>query len=92
MYGKNSINNSFLSQAIQCFGRELDLSTKGKQVNAYQELVFERFFTWTDHQYSHGKTLDDLIDHFRCEECVRFRDNVQFINNSIKLSLKMGRV
>ncbi len=75
-----------------CFGRELDLSTKGKQVNAYQHLMFERFLTWTDHQYSRGKTLDDLIDHFRCDECVRCRDNVQFVKNSIKLSLKMGCV
>lgn len=75
-----------------CFGVEFDLSTKGNQVRAYQHLMFERFLIWTEHQYSQGKTLDDLIDRFRGEECVRCRDNIQFVKNSVKLSLKMGCV
>ena len=75
-----------------CFGREIDLSTKGKQVRAYQHVMFERFLIWTDHQYFRGNTIDDLIDHFRGEECVRRGNNVQFIKNSVKLSLKMGCV
>ncbi len=76
----------------KCFGCEFDLSTKGKQVRAYQHLMFERFLVWTDHQYSQGKTLDDLIDRFRGEECVRRGYNVQFVKNNVKLSLKMGCV
>ena len=75
-----------------CFGVEFDLSTKGNQVRAYQHLMFERFLIWTEHQYSQGNTLDDLIDRFRGEEYVRCRDNIQFVKNSVKLSLKMGCV
>jgi len=75
-----------------CFGSEFDFSTKGKQVRAYQHLMFERFLTWTSNQYSRGKTLDDLIYHFRGEECVQRGYNVQFVKNSVNLSLKLGRV
>ena len=75
-----------------CFGREIDLSTKGKQVRAYQHVMFERFIIWTDHQYFQGTTIDDLLDYFRGEECVRRGNNVQFMKNSMKLSLKMGCV
>ncbi len=52
--------------------------------------MFERFLVWTDHQYSQGKNLDDLIDHFRGEECVQRGYNGQFVKNNVKLSLKTG--
>lgn len=75
-----------------CFGCEMDLSTKGKQVRAYQHLMFERFLIWTNHQYLRGIPLNVLLDHFRGEECFRRSTNVQFMKNSVELSLKMGCV
>jgi len=72
----------------RCFGRDFDLSTKGKQVRAYQHVMFERFLIWTDNKYLQGNTLDDLLYHFRGEQFVGRDANVQFIKNSVKLSLK----
>ena len=75
-----------------CYGAELDLSTKGKQVKAYQHLIFERFLTWVDTQYIAGKNLEDLLCYFRGQECSRRRKNIQFVRDTTKLSLNEAMV
>jgi len=70
-----------------CYGPELDLSSKGKQVRAYQHMIFERFLTWVDTQYKAGKNLEELLIYFRGNECSNSRKNIQFLLYNTKLSL-----
>lgn len=74
-----------------CFGKNLDLSTKGKEIRAYQHVLFERFLIWLDRQYSIGKNLEDILKFFR-DDSTRNKENIQFIRYSMKLSLERGVV
>lgn len=74
-----------------CFGKELDLSTKGKEIRAYQHLLFERFLLWLDTQFSMGKNVQDLLIFFR-DDTTRYKANIQFVQNSILLSFERGVV
>lgn len=67
-------------------GRGCDLSTKGKQVRAYQHLVFERLLIWFDDQYRRGKDLEDLLKHFRNDECSHRKEHLDFVRNNAILS------
>ena len=74
-----------------CFGKELDLSIKGKEIRAYQHLLFERFLIWLDTQFSTGKNLQDLLKFFR-DDTTRYKPNIQFVQNSTLLSFERGVV
>jgi len=74
-----------------CFGKEIDLSSKGKEVRAYQHLLFERFVIWLDYQFSEGKNLQDLLKFFR-DDNTQYKENIQFVQYSTHLSLEMGAV
>lgn len=71
------------------FGKDIDLSTKGKEVRAYRHLMFERFLIWLDQQLSSGTDVYNLLHYFR-EETVRAPHGIQFVYQSTKLSLKCG--
>ncbi len=74
-----------------CFGKEIDLSSKGKEVRAYQHLLFERFVIWLDYQFSEGKNLQDLLKFFR-DDNTQYKENIQFVQYSTHLSLEMSAV
>lgn len=67
-------------------GSEYELSTKGKQVRAYQHILFERFLTWIDRQYENGKNLDALLTYFRRDECSHRKEHMHFIQHNAGLS------
>lgn len=70
-----------------CFGKDLDVSTKGKEVRVYQHLLFERFLIWLENQFSSDKKLQDLLKFFR-DENTRNIENIQFVQYSTQLSLE----
>jgi len=73
------------------FGKQIDLSTKGKEIRAYQHLMFERFLIWLDVQFSSGKGICDLLVFFREDE-LRCSEAVQFIRQSTMLSLECAEI
>lgn len=73
-----------------CYGSELDLSSKGKQIKAYQHMVFERFLTWIDTQYKEGKNLVDLFIYFRGDECSHSEEKLHFIRHNADYLLITG--
>ncbi|MBD3197032.1 MAG: transposase [Candidatus Lokiarchaeota archaeon] len=73
----------------RCFGKEANLSTKGREVRAYRHLMFERFLIWLDEQLSSGTDIFDLLSYFR-EESVRCPHGIQFVYHNTRLSLKCG--
>ncbi|MHA1336301.1 MAG: transposase [Promethearchaeota archaeon] len=75
-----------------CYGPDLDLSTKGKQIEAYRHLMFERFLIWVDMQYKDGKNLEELLIYFRRNECSTNKKNIQFLLYNTELSFKKGVV
>jgi len=68
------------------FGKRVDLSSKGKEVRAYQHLMFERFLIWLDYQFSQEKNLYDLMRFFR-DEATHCIDAIQFVHQSTLSSL-----
>ncbi|MBD3339168.1 MAG: transposase [Candidatus Lokiarchaeota archaeon] len=73
----------------RCFGRDADLSTKGREARAYRHLEFERFLLWLDEQFSSGKSVADLLYYFR-EDSLRTVRGIRFVCQSTRLSLKCG--
>ena len=69
-----------------CYGPDLDLSTKGKQIKAYRHMIFERFLIWVDMQYKSGKNLEALLIYFRKNYCSTNKKNIQFLLYNAKLS------
>jgi SRSO17 transposase len=73
----------------RCFGRDADLSTKGREARAYRQLEFERFLIWLDEQFSSRTSVVDLLYYFR-EDSIRTARGIQFVCQSTRLSLKCG--
>jgi len=67
------------------------LSTKGKEIRAYQHLMFERFLIWLDVQFSSGKDIYDLLVFFREDE-LRCSEAVQFLRKSTMVSLDCAEI
>lgn len=68
------------------FGKDVDLSTKGKEIRAYRHLMFERFLIWVDAQFLSGRDIFDLLSYFR-EDSLRCQEGIEFGYNSARLAL-----
>jgi SRSO17 transposase len=73
------------------FGKEVDVSTKGKAIRAYQHILFERFVVWLEVQFSSGRKWREVLSFFR-GPTTRHPKCIQFVRNSALLSLKMSAV
>ncbi|MGV9141425.1 MAG: transposase [Promethearchaeota archaeon] len=68
------------------FGKDVDLSTKGKVIRAYRHLMFECFLIWVDAQLFSGKDIFDLLSYFR-DDSLRCQEGLEFGYNSTHLAL-----
>jgi len=78
--------NKLMGTLSHALGSDCDLSTKGKQVRAYQQIIFERFLAWIDRQYEHGTSFVEIVRHFRRGRCSRSRESIQFVKHNTVLS------